>query len=324
MVDNYDKYIAVHENNIIVYVPTINDGKKDFELIIKLNFLIKQSVSLILKQTAGNKKIKITFNFSKCDFLRQNAIAYLGAVSFLLKSNGVDVRYNLKSMSKRVITMLREDGFINHNFKKYIDFETEVSDKSIEFNNFQGDLSKNPRVSKDISDYVNNEWLEKTDITFSKSLKSDMSARLFELFANALEHSNSLIGCVACGQTYDETEEVVLSIVDMGVGISKKVKKYVYDTEKIKINSFEAMERAFTTGFTTRSPQSGGMGLSLLVEFLKLNGGEIDIYCNDINWSTDGRKIDKAYVPYEFEGTMINVRFKIDSKSIYKYKGEVL
>ncbi|MFA7621034.1 MAG: hypothetical protein WCY56_04210 [Aminobacteriaceae bacterium] len=54
-------------------VPRINDGKSDFETLFS-----------IWNQTRGDGE-DVRFDFSTCDFLRPNAVAFLGGLARLIE-----------------------------------------------------------------------------------------------------------------------------------------------------------------------------------------------------------------------------------------------
>ena len=81
-------------------IPTIDDNATDFDILFNL-----------WNQT-NNDNMDVTFEFSNCNFLRQNAIAFLGGLIRLIQSKGGTVWFNLESISKTVKANLERNGFI--------------------------------------------------------------------------------------------------------------------------------------------------------------------------------------------------------------------
>lgn len=296
-------------------IPTINDGHEDFIKLIDLNRKLISASTYYLP-----KDYDFLFTFEGCQFLRQNAIAYLGAVSTYLKELGFSVMYSFSTMKKSIFEMLQKDGFLSSNFGKNFSESSDVSADSIKFTGFRGNIKEDEQLSLEIVDYIRNEWLKDSNISVAPKLKSDLSAKMYELFANALEHSNSKIGCFVCGQIYDEDHEIVLTVVDLGIGIVQSVKNFLYQRNRI-IDSRNAIKWALEPGNTTRSDDSGGLGLSLIYDFLNINNGIMDIYCNDVFLRVDQGELKVKSLETDFTGTMINIRMR--KKNVrYGYKSE--
>lgn len=302
----------------IFEIPTINDGAADFLALINLHNKIIKSLERITPE-----EYDIKLSFSNCNFIRQNAIAYLGAISTFLKDKGFIVYYDFNSMKDSIVNILKADGFLGNNFGGRFANNYEHSDKAVPFKNFKGDLQTNEQLSGSIVDYVSKEWLKDSRISIKPALKNDLCAKMYELFANALEHSNSNLGCFACGQTYSsgEKDETVLTIVDLGIGIANSVKKYIENTGK-SIENDEAIKWAFKNGNTTRPDQSGGIGLALVYDFLKLNNGFMDVYCNNVSLRIDKGKRNVRFIDADFSGTMINIRIWHSENTSYGYREE--
>lgn len=285
-------------------IPTINDGHEDFLELIKLNESICNAQKIY-----SSDEFNFQFSFSNCGFLRQNAIAYLGAISTFLKEKGFVVLYAFGTMDKSILKMLEKDGFLSSNFGNKFSNSNTVSADAVKFTSFRGDLNKIEGLSTEIVKYIQQEWLKDNLISITPILKGDLSAKMYELFANALEHSGSPVGCFACGQSYSEDHEIVLTIVDLGIGIVNSVKRY-FKKQNQDIKSDQAIQWAMQSGNTTRFDDTGGLGLSLIYDFLKLNNGTMDIYCNGVFLRVDQGKMKVVELKREFSGTMINIRMR--------------
>lgn len=291
-------------------IPTINDAASDFDRLINLDKKIREICNHVPRGS------KICLDFSECSFLRQNAVAYLGAISTYLKIDcGYKVFYKMGTMNERIIKMLTDDGFIQKNFTTHKNSNKPISSDVVKFNHFKGDLNSDVELSREIRSYIDDDWLKNDWIRISETLKQDISAKMYEIFANALEHSKSTVGCFACGQKYEETSEFVLSVIDLGVGIPGSVKKFLNEP----INDTEAIAWAFKNNNTTRSNKVGGLGLDLIAEFLSLNHGELSIYSNNVCYRIKDKKVIIVPIETFFPGTIVNIRLRIDKNSFYLY-----
>jgi len=74
--------------------------------------------------------------------------------------------------------------------------------------------------------YLESEWLERGWINLDSDVKAGILGDIWEIYANADEHSHSSIGVVTCGQYYPNLGKIRLAIVDFGIGIPKNVRDY--------------------------------------------------------------------------------------------------
>ena len=144
----------------------------------------------------------------------------------------------------------------------------------------------------------------------SDGLRYALAARVCEIYVNAFEHSHSRVGVFSCGQHYPKLKSLRLTAVDFGIGIPGNVRAFSGD-EAIAAKS--AMNWAFQLGTTTR-PRSagGGVGLDLLKELVRLNGGALSVFSHEgyaVLFSQAERyETRSAY----FEGTMVTITLRCD------------
>ena len=179
------------------------------------------------------------------------------------------VYYKIGTMNERILKLLTDDGFIQKNFTGHRNSKKPISADAIRFDNFKGNLNEDLDLSQKIRNYINDDWLKNDWIHLEDTLKRDISAKMYEIFANALEHSNSPVGCFACGQKYEQTSEFVLSVIDLGLGIPGSVRNFM----ESDISDQDAIMWAFRNHNTTRPSGVGGVGLDLISDFLYLNVG---------------------------------------------------
>jgi hypothetical protein len=66
---------------LTISIPTINDRLSDYDDLFSL------------WQKTQEKGIEVAFNFSRCDSLQQNAVAFLGGLANLIESRGGKVEF---------------------------------------------------------------------------------------------------------------------------------------------------------------------------------------------------------------------------------------
>lgn len=297
----------------VIKIPSIDDTTDGYRVLMKLANDCRRAY----EDLKSNRTPSISLNFEQCKFLKQNGVSYLGAISNWFKYQGILVYYQIRTLTPVVYETLKNDGFLGTNFSKYLGWSS-VDAKHVKFNHFVGSV-ENVEVAKKIQTYITQEWLAKSNIHFADKLKQDITARLYELFANALEHSQSPVGCIASGQS--ESQDIDLCVIDLGIGIVENIKSYYRETMGKEISSDRAMREAFMNGFTTRKDNSGGLGLPLIEEFLRVNKGSLDVYCNDVHLviSPDNPRPVIHKLTTNFYGTILNVKLKKDG-GYYSYK----
>ena len=74
---------------------------------------------------------------------------------------------------------------------------------------------------------------------------------------------------------------------------------------------------------STKRTNSGGMGLSLMQEFIYHNSGKYQIISGHEFWELDNKIISEKNFQNAFPGTVINIEIDQNDTSYYKYKEEV-
>ncbi|MBI4743084.1 MAG: sensor histidine kinase [Betaproteobacteria bacterium] len=147
----------------------------------------------------------------------------------------------------------------------------------------------------------------------SAPLADEIAGKVWEIFANAFEHSKTTVGVYSCGQYLPQRRELLLAVADFGVGIPSNVRIYFGCPE---MAACDAMRWAFAGGHTTQPRQTfpRGLGLDFLKHFVQKTNGVMQVF------SHDGRaRIDQRGETYEnsqpfFEGTLVQIRLLCDDK----------
>lgn len=144
---------------------------------------------------------------------------------------------------------------------------------------------------------------------------------VFEVYQNAVTHSESNYGVFVCGQSFARESLIHFTIADCGVGIRGAVRGYLNDR---RISSIQALKWALTPRNTTKTgKQPGGLGMSLVKKLSALNGGRIWIisrfslykfYCGQENF----RKMTS-----DFPGTAVTIEINTADAGQYARSSEV-
>lgn len=252
---------------------------------------------------------KIVIDFSVTDWFDANLLAIFGAVLSRLEENLNTVNViNLKNNLEKIFSKNHFlSNFGGHKIEDY--YQTTIKYKKFK-----------PNEEKVFKYYLDIELLSKTVLPqMSTGLRKKINESIFEIFNNAIIHGESN-GIFSCGQFYPKGSKLDFTIVDLGKTIKVNVNKYL----NRNLKGSEAIDWAVQEGNTTRVGDTpGGLGLSLIRDFLKLNKGKIQIRSCDGYWSQGGDQIIQKSFDKEFDGTIVNLEFNLNDKSLYYLKSEL-
>lgn len=286
---------------VVLNVPTINDDLSDFDKLFDL------------WNQANDDFLDVAFDFSRCRFLRHNAVAFLGGLTRLIQVRGGIVRFALDTIQRKVKANLEQNGF----FSTLGFGGAPWTGNSIPY---REDLRQDKVI---LDDYLKTNWLGRGWVHVSKMLKDAVVGRVWEIYANAFEHGKSQVGIFSCGQHYPRHHELKLTVVDFGVGIPSNVRLFFkHDPRAQSLSAASCLKWAFQRGTTTKpNGTSRGMGLDLLKEFVKLNKGKLEIFSHE-----GYALIDESHEIFMnrqtfFEGTLVNITLRCD-ESYYHFASE--
>ncbi len=92
------------------------------------------------------------------------------------------------------------------------------------------------------------------------------------------------------------------------------IPEHVRGKLEVDINDDDAINWATKDGNSTKIDTSGGIGLYQLREFLKENGGKIQISSGSGYWEECENIINKTNFEHIFKGTIVNIEVDINNK----------
>lgn len=279
-----------------------NDIKSEFE---GYNYLLEW-----LNRFKDNKNTNIEFDFSKVQFFEANLAAIIGVIFEILESNENTIK--VSNLNRPVETILRKNGFlIPFGFDKIQDqYDTALSYKKFKPNDDDG-----------FNDYIKSELLSKKAFPMhSKKLGKEIMRNIFEIYENARTHGKCEF-IHTCGQFFPKKESKPLhfTIVDKGINIKQNVSQFLgYD-----MDASDAIKWAMVKGNTTKTGDtSGGLGLSVIFEFIKLNKGKIQVISSDGFYEFNKGSVENKKLSHSFEGTIVNIRFNLNDVNFYSLVSE--
>lgn len=287
-----------------IYVPHVWDREEDID-----------SLFAIWQKVVDKGPLDVTIDFTKCDFLSHIGVAFLGGLARFITFNSGSVFFDWDTVCTRLRKHLETNAFLST------------------FNNFSVEPRANIPYREDqkpstelVETYLKENWLGGGLINLSESLKNEIVGRVWEIYANAFEHSCSPIGVFSCGQYYPQYEKLELVVIDFGVGIPYNINQYIKKQGiDESISSNLALKLAFKDGISTKvdtkSFQSRGLGLELLKEFVRKNKGRLQIFSHDGYAVIDEN--NEVYLKRKsfFHGTLVNITF-MSNQTYYRLANE--
>jgi len=245
---------------------------------------------------------KVAFDLKGTQFIGPAAVALLGAVCRSVIRRGGSVDFDWSTAQPAVRRHLSTNGFR----QAFDHHSTSIGAHSIPYREFP---KQEPRK---IVEYLEREWLERGWVTIDDEQRADVLGAMWEIFANAFEHSGSSLGVFACGHHQALRQQLQLSVVDLGFGIVENVRQHLTNDD---MPAEEAIRWAFARGHTTSRKGIGrGLGLQILHDLVRLKKGKLEIYSNDGCALADEDGVNfRSRRGAGLRGTLVNVTLTCDN-----------
>ena len=237
-----------------------------------------------------------------------NMCAALGAILDLLTAYFNDIHFDYIMQGTEQI--LLKNDFLTYYGKNR---ETDTYHTTIRFQKLK------PTDGRYFKTYVIEELIGREELPqMSQALKEKMVEAIYEMFVNAQIHSETK-NIYTCGQFYPNKHIIEFTIVDSGIGFKNKINNRF----GWSIDAIQAIQWAVEDKNTTKENVSGGIGLALLKEFIKMNKGKMQIISDSgfYEFGTEG-DFFKLFNG-QFPGTIVNLQFRTDDMSAYSLKNEI-
>lgn len=251
----------------------------------------------------------IALDFSNTNWFEANLTAILGSILSNAQNNFNDIK--LEGLSRDLSTLLSRNHFLSHFGGLRIQ---DFYDTTIKYRKFK------VNEEKLFKEYLDRELLSKEAMpVMSDLLKKRINESIFEIFSNAIIHGNCQ-NIFTCGQYYPNKNRLDFTIVDLGRTIKMNVNDYL----KNNLSGSDAIKWAVTEGNTTKQGSiPGGLGLSLIREFISQNQGKIQIVSADGYWEQIKGTETINNFTQTFPGTIVNLEFNVADTSRYYLSSEI-
>lgn len=268
-----------------------------------------QALIRIFNICETKKNTNVFFNFENLVFFEANLCSLLGCILEKLQEN--NCKYYFLGMRDTVETILNKNNFLTHYFdneKTEDNFNTTIKYQSFHKTNTDDAYEL----------YISEELINKKDLPqMSEEVTLKILENIFEIFVNAKTHGKCEY-IHACGQLFPNRENKPLNftIVDLGINIKENVNSSLNQN----YTSSEAIQWAMVEGNTTKITEPGGLGLSIILQFIKLNKGKFEVISSDGYYNFSNETVKTRILECEFPGTIINFTFNLDDENSYTLK----
>jgi hypothetical protein len=282
-----------------------------FPSAIKTNLEGYLFLTELYRQAKDLESQDIILDFSDTSWFDANMLALLGAIVDKLRTVN---SFEFRNMKSKHLILFRKNHFLCEFGQGPLN---DTYNSTVKYKKF--DISD----IMSLEDYLETDLLSKSDFPkTSKLLRKKIKESSIEIFDNAVYHSHCK-NVFTCGQYYRGMSDMRLdfTIVDIGRTIRRNVRDY-YEDQTIRGN--EAIEWAVARGNTTKTGNiPGGLGFSLIREFLQKNKGKIQIFSADGFWEEKGKHITSKEIDGFFQGTVVNLEFNLNDRSYYYFGSEI-
>lgn len=251
---------------------------------------------------------KILINFDRCKEFDANLSAVLGAIL----DDATEKGHHMFLTCPKSIGVRR---FLSRNkFLEVFKVDTQNEDRE----NFIIYKRFGVNQAEEFKSYIHSDLVQRqrfphcTERATEKIIES-----IYEIFANAVSHGNSQ-SVYCCGEVHPRNGRTMLDMtfINLGTTVIHNVNNYLQRRSQGLLGPCDALKWAFEEGNTTK-PIPGGLGLSILEEFMEMNEGTIQMVSGNAmleieNGQSKGTPLDKS-----FSGTIVNVEFNCSDSKLY-------
>jgi hypothetical protein len=282
-----------------IRLPEIRHNRAGFEALVQLRAKTKDC---LFDDIEVDMRWTSWFDADMC--------APLGAILYRLSDRMNTV--TLVNAPSTVERILSKNGFLSHYGGNRL---PDTWGTTIPYRKFE---AKDDRY---FASYIEDEFVRRSEMPkMSRGLVKKFRESVFEIFSNAVLHSQTKLGIFSCGQYFPKRNRLDFAVADLGIGIRQNVLRHA----GLNLRADKAIVWATEERNTTkRGKIPGGLGLKLLKEFITLNGGSIQIVSDSGYWALEDGKIVSDELTYRFPGTVVSIEVDTADKRSYKLASEI-
>jgi len=261
------------------------------------------SLANIYQQVKTRQFETIQLDFQNTTWFDANMLAMLGAIMESAWTNNLEIvnLVNLRPEQEKIFKKTRFSYFGGESLPDHYQTTVEYRKSKVsEIGSFEKYLEKKLLVHPGLPN-------------MSALLRKKIKESILEIFNNVQMHGNCEF-VFSCGQYYPRKGRLDFTIVDIGNTIRKKVRDY----SGREVSGKRAIEWAVSERTTTRKGDiPGGLGFTLIREFLSKNKGKIQIASADGYWYEKDCTSQSEDLNDFFGGTVVNLEFNVNDQGSY-------
>lgn len=264
------------------------------------------SALLDIAETYMNSKsgTKVVLDFLANTWFDANLLPVIYSIVEYGKQRNVESSYS-NQRSCTLHKLLLRNGFAKHCFS--LEYKPRDKETSIPFKVFQAE------DTYAFGCYMDTELMEYFP-NMETETKKAISSYIQELFGNAQIHG-SCTQVYTCGQHYFTNHKMDFTIVNLGKTFSDNVTEYLSEMNfPVPSNN---IAWAVEPDHSTKRDTTGGIGLSLMRDFISFNRGKFQIISGHEFWELSEGKEKSNFFKNYFPGTIVNIEVDQSNKNIY-------
>lgn len=244
------------------------------------------------------KDKNIVFEMGNTDFIAANLLSVLGCILDKLIEDS-NLTFSFHGINPRIKNVMQRNGF-----SRYLRISTiaDYNNTTIEYKIFKTtteDLEDFERYT--ITNIINRN--EMPNMSFL--VKDRIISNILEIFNNVIDHAKTSKAYV-CGQYFYKKRKLVITITDAGKTINQNV------TEYFNKQLTETLKWAILPGNSTKIDSApGGLGISMLLDFLRLNKGVFTLISGNEILEISDREERFEIFNQSFPGTIVSITFNL-------------
>lgn len=285
---------------MIHYLPTVRSQKDGFDHLAELAAETKEMF---------NSAVQL--DFSRCGFFEANMTAPLAAVLTKLSVERFN-RIKIVNIPSAIKNILSKNRFlVSYGYDPINDVNQTVLPL----------IRLQLKDGNRFADYLNEHMNGKGIPPMTRAMDRMFRGSVFEVFQNAVIHSDSEPGVFICGQFYPQKHRLDLTIADAGIGVRTNVRRYL---KNVNLSSVSAIKWALHEGHTTKTGrQPGGIGLKFLKDFVELNGGKIQLVSRFGFYEYNKGVESFSKLTADLPGTAVNLEINTSDTCTYQLSSEI-
>lgn len=264
----------------------------------------------LLDKTAVKKHY--IFDFSQVSWFDANLCAVLAAIIYINRAKGSEFSY------QGIDNPQLKNTLLNIGLLPLLDKQDLAERKNSAIPLQEFDMTDEAKVERYIYHYIlKSEKVPK----MSAGAKRKVFRSIFEIYQNSVMHSGASHNYV-CGQYFHHKGTMALTMVEVGKTFKDNVRSH--DSSFVTYSGKESIEWAVEKGNTTKpAEETGGLGLDLIREFLRLNKGKLQILSADGYWEEKKSEIYTDDCDSSFMGSIVNIEFNLRDENAYSTPEEL-